>query len=139
MGRVIALIDLIISALLIISAVGLVYYWVDFYTRKRVQVIQEDWYLKFQKAFPVADMWIVACALIGAVGLLTEQNYGLLFAILAASSGIFLGLIDITFNIQNKLYRHVGTSNEMVFEVVINILSLLFGIITIVYLGARII
>lgn len=135
----IALIDLIISALLIISAVGLVYYWVDFYTRKRVQVIQEDWYLKFQKAFPVADMWIVACALIGAVGLLTEQNYGLLFAILAASSGIFLGLIDITFNTQNKLYRHVGTSNEMVFEVVINILSLLFGIITIVYLGARII
>ncbi len=134
-----ALIDLIISALLIISAVGLVYYWVDFYTRKGVQVIQEDWYLKFEKAFPVADMWIVACALIGAVGVLTEQNYGLLFAILAASSGIFLGLIDITFNIQNKLYRHVGTSNEMVFEVVINILSLLFGIITIVYLGARII
>ena len=135
----IALIDLILSVLLIISAIGLVYYWVDFYTRKGVQVVQEDWYLKFQKAFPVADMWIVACALIGAVGLLTEQNYGLLFAILAASSGIFLGLIDITFNIQNKLYRHVGTSNEMVFEVVINILSLLFGIITIVYLGARII
>ncbi len=135
----IALTDLIISALLIISAVGLVYYWVDFHTRKKVQVIQEDWYLKFQKAFPVADMWIVACALIGAVGLLTEQNYGLLFAILAASSGIFLGLMDITFNMQNKLYRHVGTSNEMVFEAVINILSLLFGIITIVYLGARII
>ncbi len=135
----IALIDLILSVLLIISAIGLVYYWVDFYTRKGVQVIQEDWYLKFEKAFPVADMWIVACALIGAVGLLTEQNYGLLFSILAASSGIFLALIDITFNIQNKLYRLVGTSNEMVFEVVINITSLLFGIIIIVCLGARII
>ena len=133
----IALIDLILSVLLIISAIGLVYYWVDFYTRKGVQVTQEDWYLKFQKACSVADMWIVACALIGAVGLLTEQNYGVLFSLLAASSAIFLGLIDITFNIQNKLYRHVGTSNEMVFEVVINILSLLFGIITIVYLGAR--
>jgi len=102
---VIALIDLILSVLLIISAIGLVYYWVDFYTRKGVQVIQEDWYLKFQKACSVADMWIVACALIGAVGLLTEQNYGLLFSILAASSGIFLALIDITFNIENKLYR----------------------------------
>lgn len=135
----IALIDLILSVLLIISAIGLVYYWVDFYTRKGVQVIQEDWYLKFQKAFPVADMWIVACALIGAVGLLTEQNYGLLFSILAASSAIFLALIDITFNIENKLYRLVGTSNEMVFEVVINTLSLLFGIIIIVFLGARII
>jgi len=136
---VIALIDLILSILLIISAIGLVYYWVDFYTRKGVQVVQENWYLKFEKAFPVADMWIVACALIGAVGLLTEQNYGLLFSILAASSGIFLALIDITFNIENKLYRLVGTSNEMVFEVVINTLSLLFGIIIIVCLGARII
>jgi len=131
--------DLILSVLLIISAIGLVYYWVGFYTRKGVQVIQEDWYLKFEKAFPVADMWIVACALIGAVGLLTEQNYGLLFSILAASSGIFLALIDITFNIENKLYRLVGTSNEMVFEVVINTLSLLFGIIIIVCLGSRII
>ncbi len=135
----IALIDLILSVLLIISAIGLVYYWVDFYTRKGVQVIQEDWYLKFEKAFPVADMWIVACALIGAVGLLTEQNYGLLFSILAASSGIFLALIDITFNIENKLYRLVGSSNEMVFEVVINTTSLLFGIIIIVCLGVRII
>lgn len=135
----IALIDLILSVLLIISAIGLVYYWVDFYTRKGVQVIQEDWYLKFEKAFPVADMWIVACALIGAVGLLTEQNYGLLFSILAASSGIFLALIDITFNLENKLYRLVGSSNEMFFEVVINTTSLLFGIIIIVCLGVRII
>jgi len=91
------------------------------------------------KAFPVADMWIVACALIGAVGLLTEQNYGLLFSILAASSAIFLALIDITFNLENKLYRLLGASNEMVFEVVINMLSLLFGMITIVCLEARII
>lgn len=133
------MIDLVLSALLIISAVGLVYYWVDFYIRKEVQVIQEEWYLKFQKAFSVADMWIVACALIGAVGLLSEQNYGLLFSLLAASSAIFLGLLDITFNIQNKLYRLLGAFNEMVLEVVINTLSLSFGIITIIFLGPRII
>ena len=33
-----------------------IYYWVDFFLKKGVQVIQEDWYTKFQKAFPVADM-----------------------------------------------------------------------------------
>ena len=133
------MLNLVLSGLLITSAIGIVYYWVDFFLRKGVQAVQEDWYLKFQKAFPVADMWIVACALIGAIGLLTEQNYGLLFSILAASSSIFLGLIDITFNIENKLYHLLGKSNEMVFEIIINILSLLFGIIIIVCLGTRII
>ena len=134
----IALTDLILSILLIMSAIGLVYYWIDFYTRKGVQVVQEDWHLKFEKAFPVADMWIVACALIGAVGLLTEQNYGLLFSILAGSSFIFLALMDITFNIENKLYRLVGQSNEMTIELGINIGCLSLGIILIVCLGTRI-
>ena len=133
------MIILILSVLLVISAIGLIYYWVDFYLRKGVQVIQEDWYLKFQKSFPVADMWLAVCALLGAVGLLTEQNYGLLFSLLAAISLIFLALMDITFNIKNKLYRLVGESREMVFEVVINLWSLLLGIILIVCLGARII
>ena len=130
---------LVLSVLLIISAIGLVYYWVDFYLRKGVQVVQDDWYLKFQKAFPVADIWVAACALLGAVGLLTEQNYGLLFSMLAASSLIFLALMDITFNLENKLYRLVGTSREMVFELGLNLWSLSLGIVLIVYLGARII
>jgi hypothetical protein len=124
---------------LIISAISLVYYWLDFYLRKRVQVSQEDWYTKFEKAFPIADMWIVTCSILGAVGLLTEQNYGLLFSILAGSSGIFLALLNITFNIQNKLYSLVGKSREMAFEPGINLWSLVFSIVVIVYFGARII
>ena len=130
---------LILSALLIISAIGLIYYWVDFYLRKGVQVIQEDWYMKFQKAFPVADMWVAACAILGAVGLLTGQNYGFLFSMLAASSLIFLALMDITFNIENKLYRLVGTSPEMKLELVLNLWCLSLGVVLIVCLWSRII
>ena len=84
-------------------------------------------------------MWIAACAILGAAGLLTEQSYGLLFSILAGSSLIFLALLDIAFNIENKLYRLVGKSSEMVFEVGINLWCLLLGISLIVCLGTRII
>jgi hypothetical protein len=133
------LINLILSVLLITTAIGLVYYWLDFYLRKGVQVIHEDWYLKFEKAFPVADMWIAACAILGAVGLLTEQNYGLLFSLLAGSSSIFLALMDITFNIENKLYRLVGGSNQMLFELGINFWFLSLGIVLVAVLGFRII
>jgi hypothetical protein len=127
----------VLSTLLIITAILVIYYWVDFFLRKGVQVTQEDWYIKFQKAFPVADMWMVTCALLGAIGLLTEQTYGSFFSILAASSLIFLALMDITFNVENKLYHLVSTSNEMKIELVCNLWFLSFGVFLIIYLWTR--
>ena len=132
------MINLILSVLMIISAIALVYYWIDFILRKGVQVVKEEYYIKFEKSFPIADMWIVACALLGAVGLLTEQNYGLLFSLLAAGSLIFLALMDITFNIQNKLYPLVATSSQMKFELLINVWTLGLGIALIACLLPRI-
>ena len=127
-----------LSVLLIVTAIVLIYYWIDFYTRGGVQVLKENWYIKFQKTFPVADLWIAACAIAGAIGLLTEQSYGLVFSLLAASSLIFLSLMDITFNIQNNLYRLVTTSSEMKFELLGNIWFLGFGIALIVYLSSKV-
>jgi hypothetical protein len=121
------------------TAILLIYYWINFFLRKGVQVTQEEWYIKFQKAFPVADMWTAVCALLGAVGLWTEQNYGLLFSLLAASSLIFLALMDITFNAENKLYHLIGTSNEMRLELAGNIWFLSVGITLIIYLSTRIV
>ena len=128
----------VLSILLIGTAVGMVYYWIDFYTKGEVQVTKDDWYTKFEKAFVPADLWTSACAVVGAVGLLTGKTYGLLFAILAAGSLIFLASMDITFNIQNKLYSLVASSNQMKFEVVINVWTLALGIILIISLWPRI-
>ena len=119
------------------TVILVIYYWVEFFLRKRVQVTQQDWYIRFQKAFPVADMWMVMCALLGAIGLLTEQNYGLLFSMLAASSMIFLALMDITFNVENKLYRLIGTSNAMKIELAGNLWLSSVGVILIIYLWTR--
>jgi hypothetical protein len=126
---------IILALLLIISALGTIYYWADFYLRGEVQVIEDEWYIKFEKAFLVADLWgVSACSLIGAVGLLTEQPYGPFFSLLAASSMIFLALMDITFNIENNLYPLIATSSQMVFELLINLWFLVLGISLIVYL-----
>ncbi|MFQ5999202.1 MAG: hypothetical protein ACE5J6_00355 [Candidatus Bathyarchaeia archaeon] len=129
------LMTIILAVLLIITALVTIYYWVDFFITGGVQVIEDEWYIKFEKAFPVADLWgLSACSLIGAVGLLTEQSYGPFFSLLAAGSMIFLALMDITFNIQNGLYPLIALSNEMVFELVINLWTLVLGISLIVYL-----
>ncbi len=102
------------SVLLIGTAIALIYYWIDFYVKGGVQAVNEDWYIRFQKAFIAADLWTATCALIGAIGLLAGQMYGALFALITASSLIFLGLMDVTFNIQNNLYRLIGTSGQFV-------------------------
>ncbi|MCW4051928.1 MAG: hypothetical protein NWE78_01800 [Candidatus Bathyarchaeota archaeon] len=129
------LITIILAVLLIITALVTIYYWVDFYITGGVQVIEEEWYIKFEKAFPVADLWgLCACSLIGAVGLLTGQPYGQFFSLLAAGSMIFLALMDITFNIENKLYPLIALSNQMVFELLINLWTLVLGISLVVYL-----
>ena len=126
-----------LSVLLIGTAVGVVSYWVDFYVRGGVHVTTEDWYIKFERAFPPADLWMSACAIVGAIGLLTGQAYGLLFVLLAASSLIFLALMDITFNVQNRLYRLVSASSEMKFEALINQWTLGLGVALIVCLWSR--
>lgn len=131
--------DIALSVLLIGTAIVCIYYWVDFYITGGVHVIKDDWYVKFQNSFPVADMWMSVCAILGAIGLLTGQTYGLIFALLAASSLIFLGLMDVTFNIQNKLYRLVATSSQMKFEVFLNIFALGFGIALIACLWSRLV
>ena len=95
-----------LAVLLIVAVVGTIYFWTDFYATDRVQIVKEDWYLKFERAFVPADIWMSVCALISAIGLLTGQTYGLLFSVIAGSSMIFLALMDITFNIQNGLSPH---------------------------------
>ncbi|MFX1318644.1 MAG: hypothetical protein ACFE9D_08300 [Promethearchaeota archaeon] len=119
---------LILSVLLILTAIFVIYFWVDYFFKGNVQVTKEEWYNKFESAFPIADFWMSACAILGALGLLLGQSFGPFFALLAASSLIFLALMDITFNIQNKMYRLARKSREMAFEVIINVWCLTLGI-----------
>ena len=48
-------------------------------------------------------------------------------------------LMDITFNVENKLYHLIGTSNEMKLELAGNLWFVSVGIILIIYLWTRIV
>ena len=43
-------------------------------------------------------------------------------------------LMDITFNVENKLYRLISTSNEMKIELAANLWFLSVGVILLIYL-----
>ena len=122
----------IIIGLLFLAFAAPLVYWIVFYTTGGTQIRQDAVYLAFEKSFPVADTWMALCALTGAIGLWKRKSWGFLFGLLAASSAIFLGLMDLTFNLNEGIYAIPGL--ETTIEVLINLLTLGLGPVVIYYL-----
>lgn len=93
-------------------------YWVDFFSSGGVHVRDDAVYLAFERAFPLADAWMAACALLGAIGLWRRRPAGLLFSLLAASAQIFLACMDVLFNLNEGNYSIA--SPAMTIEIGIN-------------------
>ncbi len=124
----------VLAVLLLVTAVVTVAYWVDFFWHGSVNVVEEDWYIKFERSFPAADGFMAACAAVGGIGLLADAGFGVAFALVAAGGLVFLGLMDVAFNLDNRLYRFVRTSWPMRAELVINVWSLGLGALLLVTL-----
>lgn len=125
-----------LAALLLFTAAGIVTYWVLF-AMDVVEATGEDWYLRFQRAFPVPDVATALAATAGGVGLLLGHPWGDAFALVAAGGLVFLGLIDISFNVENGLYRKLPGSVEMWLEVLLNIWTVGLGAWSVVYFVVR--
>ena len=130
--------DVTLGVLLAVTAVVTVAYWLDFFLRGSVQVVEEEWYLRFERAFPVADGWMAACCLVTAVGLFTTSSYAVAFGLMAAGALVFLGLMDLTFNLQNRLFRLLPRSAPMWAEVTIVAWCLVLGTVLAVYFAGRV-
>jgi hypothetical protein len=127
----------VLAVLLIGTAVGIVGYWIAF-ALGWVQATGEDWYLRFQRAFPAPDGWVAACCTVAAVGLLSGAGYGVAFGLAAAGGLVFLGLVDVSFNLENGLYRRLPGSGEMWGEAFVNLWTLALGAWLVVYLTGRV-
>jgi len=121
-----------IIGLLFFASLATVAYWLVFFTTGDVQARSDPIYLAFEKSFPLADGWMALCALVGGVGLWRRRDWGFLFGLLAASSSIFLGLMDVLFNLNEGNYTLGG--EEMAIEIAINLLTIGIGPVVIVYL-----
>ena len=121
----------IIGVLLLICFVT-VAYWAVFFTTGEVQARNDLVYLAFERSFPLADSWMALCALVGAIGLWRRKDWGFLYGLLSGSSSIYLGLMDVLFNLNEGNYALGGP--EMAVEIFINLATLSLGTVVIVYL-----
>jgi uncharacterized membrane protein (DUF2068 family) len=117
---------------LALVAVATLLYWLDYFTSGGLHVRDDAVYHAFESAFPLADAWMAACSLLGAAGLWQRRSWGLLFGLLAASSQIFLGLLDVLFNLNEGNYAIASAA--MTVEILINVGLLACGPLLIAYL-----
>ncbi|MBU4175296.1 MAG: hypothetical protein KKB90_08980 [Actinobacteria bacterium] len=93
----------VLSALLAFTALGTALFWALFFSGKidATETEQDD---AFEKAFPVADSWMIACSLLASINLPRMNRKGLLAGAAAASALIFLGCMDILYSVENGKY-----------------------------------
>jgi len=124
--------DLIIAGLEIFIAVGFLGFWIYFFIFENKKPDQREGYLEFEKSFPLADLgWVVPCLIISAIGLILDYKIGKIFSIAGGSVLIFLGLLDISHNLQYGGYK--GDKFEIALNLIVNLFCIIFGPIFMIY------
>ncbi len=95
----------ILAILEIITALGLILFWIAFFTVGLAPQNPPECYFTYEHSFPLADL-ILAGILLTA-GILTLKRYPGARTVAHVSAGalIFLGLLDFSFNMQNGIYQ----------------------------------
>ncbi len=117
-----------ILGLLIFGVVATLAYWLVWFGIDR-EILASDHtasYYAFENSFPIADAWMVLTGLAASVALVRRRASALLWTIAAGSVSIYLGLLDVLFDLENGIYRSPDTGGVVV-EVVINVLTLSMG------------
>lgn len=123
---------LILAIVLTVFALGVIAFWLEFFTSGTVSMSNDPAYLEHEQSFPLADGYMAMCSLLCALGLILRRPWALLFGLLAGSGIIFLGLMDTLYSIQQGIFSLSSIAGiEALF---ICGLCLVLGPATIIYL-----
>jgi hypothetical protein len=123
----------VIVGLLLFATVATALFWIAwFFIPNSVQASNWECYIVFEQAFPLADAWMAIAALIAAIGLWRRKDWGFLFGLLAGGAAIFLGLMDLLYDLEHGTFARLTA--ESLIELVIVVLVLALGPVVITYL-----
>ena len=130
----------IVAVLMLLTAVGTLLFWVTFFADLEAQrsgylASRCDAWFAWEMSFPLADAWMAATAILGAVGLWRLRPTGLLFGLVSGGAMVFLGLIDVLFFLENGLY--LPLNGEVAIELFIHIWTVAFGLFVIARIWAQ--
>src|SRR3954471_9514512 len=119
-----------ILGVLIFGVVATAAYWVIWFgvNRDWLASAHTDSYYAFENSFPVADAWMALTGLAATIALVRRRASALLWSIAAGAISVYLGLLDVLFDLENGIYHSPDTGGVVV-ELLINVLTLSMGVV----------
>ena len=114
--------------LIVAAFVAMIAYWTIWFFGNRAWLAALDTpsYFVFENAFPAADGWLTVACGAGAWALWKRKQSAMFWLLAGGSASIFLGLMDVLFNLENSVYK-AGDAGAVVTEALINVYSLGVG------------
>ena len=84
-------------------------------------------YIEFENAFPLADAWLSACALLGAEALWRGRRTALLWLLVGSGAGIYLAGMDVLYDLQHDIWTSGGGG---AIELAINVITVAASVAT---------
>jgi len=119
-----------IAVLELLTGVGLILFWIGFFTIGLAPKNPPPCYFAYEHSFPLPDIVLAIVLLAAGILLLSGNPRGRKLSLVAAGALIFLGLLDFSFNIQNGVYR-ISTL-DLILNAFINIWCVGFGLAIVV-------
>ncbi|NLI70048.1 MAG: hypothetical protein GX364_04170 [Firmicutes bacterium] len=116
-----------ISVLAILTGIGLLLFWVGFFTIGLAPADPPPGYFEYEHSFPLPDIILALVLIIAGILMLKENSTGKWLGLVCSGSLVFLGLLDFSFNFQNGVYALSTT--ELLLNGGINLWCVVFGLI----------
>ncbi|MHA1916241.1 MAG: hypothetical protein ACW986_12630 [Promethearchaeota archaeon] len=130
------MLNIIISIFQILTAIGIIGFWISFYLSEYKNRKMSEVEYKHELSFPLPDLgWVTPNLIVAAIGLLSNQAYGFIFSISAGGGMVFLGFIDLAFAIQNGKFNRKEHGMDAYVTIAIVILMMVLGPLFISYGG----
>ena len=115
-----------IAILELLTGVGLILFWIGFFTIGLAPKNPPKGYMEYEHSFPLPDGLLAILMLVSGTLLLLNNPLGVSLSLVAAGALVFLGVLDFSFNIQNGLYK--TSRMDLVLNAFINIWCVGLGI-----------
>lgn len=108
-----------------VTALGILAFWATFFTVGLAPERAPECYFAYEHSFPLPDAALAGTLLSAAHLVLRGRPLGRALALVASGGLLFLGLVDVAFNLQQGIYA--ASSADLLANAAINAWCLLLG------------